>query len=282
MLSQAALEEQGILKDAFQRHVQAARPLRFETGNGITDSSQSLSTNSTEFGQIDSYILQHCPIVRSLGQLVELQRKPELDAVDEFGQRIAADFIIVHKDSRSTETVVLVIRDEATGYIRSFPLVSRHEDGVIKSVLQFLGRYSSGPCILMKSDNAREIIGACARLGFTSEPSLERRWEECTRALHISSGFQLHSGLWVHTVRFATHALNMYPATGLEGSRYLNAVGSEFTGIKPQLGQLVYYRLDPASRENFQASAAPGIFAGWRFDSGPASFWRSLPGSGLQ
>ena len=210
----------------------------------------------------------------------------ELDAVDEFGQRVAADFIIVHKDSRSTETVVLVIRDEATGYIRSFPLVSRHEDGVIKSILQFLGRYKSSPCILVKSDNAREIIGACARLGFTSEPSLERRWphnavlerelrtlEECTRALHISSGFQLHSGLWVHTVRFAAHALNLYhPATGIEGSRYLNAAGSEFTGMKLQLGQLVYYRLDPVSREKFQASAAPGIFAGWRFDSGPASF----------
>ena len=32
----------------------------------------------------------------------------ELDPVEEFGQRIAADFIVVHKDSRSTETVVLV------------------------------------------------------------------------------------------------------------------------------------------------------------------------------
>ena len=42
--------------------------------------------------------------------------------------------------------------------------------------------------------------------------------------------------------------------------------------MKLQLGQLVYYRLDPAHREKFQASAAPGIFAGWRFDSGPSSF----------
>ncbi|CAE7694349.1 TIM17 [Symbiodinium sp. CCMP2592] len=56
------------------------------------------------------------------------------------------------------------------------------------------------------------------------------------------------------------------------GSRYVNAVGSEFGGMKLQLGQLVYYRLDPAYREKFQASAAPGVFAGWRFDSGPSSF----------
>ncbi|CAE7609059.1 unnamed protein product, partial [Symbiodinium necroappetens] len=170
----AALEEQGILKDALERHIQAAKQLRFETGNGITDSDDADDEGGDEDGE------------------------DELDAVDEFGQRIAADFIIVRKDSRSTETVVLVIRDEATGYIRSFPLVSRHEDGVIKSVLQFLGRYKSGPCVLVKSDNAREIIGACAR--------------------------------------FAAHALNLYhPATGIEGSRYLNAADSEFTGMVKDL-----------------------------------------------
>ena len=146
----------------------------------------------------------------------------ELDPVEEFGQRIAADFIIVHKDSRSTETVVLVVRDEATGYMRTFPLVSRHEDGVVRSLLSLVGKYPSGPCVLFKSDNARELLSACATLGFTSEPSLERRWphnsvlereirtiEECTRALHIASGFQLHSGLWVHTVRCAAHTINL-------------------------------------------------------------------------
>ena len=430
----------------FKGHIQSTKSLQFETGNGVTSSGTFLTTTSDAFGSVESYVLQSCPVVRSLGQLVELQRKPfvwlpgsmpffgtdtdciqitwdsdrviyahkvddfvpvfreqikfggdglhralaagesapaapaeapappipagdpplppppdapheeppppvpgegsgaddegdedaptkaqrliteaqslqhrlthmpknpyydvcnrsrmlkkrtarvrhtkgedELDPVEEFGQRIAADFIIVHKDSRSTETVVLVVRDEATGYMRTFPLVSRHEDGVVRSLLSFLGKYPSGPCVLFKSDNARELLSACATLGFTSEPSLARRWphnsvlereirtiEECTRALHIASGFQLHSGLWVHTVRYAAHTINLFhPAVGIEGSRYVNAVGSEFGGMKLQLGQLVYYRLEPALREKFQASAAPGIFAGWRFDSGPSSF----------
>ena len=104
----------------------------------------------------------------------------------------------------------------------------------IKKTFPLLGRYASGPCVLFKSDNARELLSACATLGFTSEPSLERRWphnsvlegeirtiEECTRPLHIASGFQLHSGLWVHTVRYAAHTLNLFhPAVGIEGSRY--------------------------------------------------------------
>ena len=223
---------------------------------------------------------------RSTARVRYARGEDELDAVDEFGQRIAADFIIVHKDSRLTETVVLVVRDEATGYIRAFPLVARDTDSTVRSLLSFMGRYAAGPCALFKSDNARELLSACATLGFTSEPSLERRWphnavlerelrtlEECTRALHIASGFQLHAGLWVHTVRYAAHTLNLFhPAVGIEGSRYVNAVGSEFEGMKLQLGQLVYYRLAPYLREKFQASAAPGIFAGWRFDSGPKSF----------
>ena len=174
------------------------------------------------------------------------QGDDELDPIEEFGQRIAADFVIVHKDSRSTETVVFVIRDEATGYVRAFPFVSRHEDGVVRSILSFLGKYPSGPCVLLKSDNARELLSACATLGFTSESSLERRWphnsvldreirtiEECTRVLYIASGFQLHSGLWVHTVRYAAHILNLFhPTVWIEGSRYANAVGSEFGGMK--------------------------------------------------
>ena len=39
-----------------------------------------------------------------------------------------------------------------------------------------------------------------------------------------------------------------------------------------QLGQLVYYRLKPGARHKFGASAAPGIFVGWRLESGPGSF----------
>ena len=38
------------------------------------------------------------------------------------------------------------------------------------------------------------------------------------------------------------------------------------------LGQLVYARKDRIDRHKFEASAAPALFAGWRFDSGPKSF----------
>ena len=137
-----------------------------------------------------------------------MQRAMMSYPVEEFGQRIAADFIIVHKDSRNTETVVLVIRDEARENIPT----------CVKAC-----KYPSGPCVLFKSDNARELLSAYAILGCSFEPSLERRWphnsvlereirtiEECTRALRIASYFQLHSGLWDHTIRYAALTLNLF------------------------------------------------------------------------
>ena len=447
LLSQSALADQGITPDAFQTHVCGVQPLQFETGNGTTSSSSMLTTSSEAFGQVESYVLQQCPVVRSVGQLVELQKKPfvwlpghkpffgldpdsvqvawsdriveadrvddfvpvfreeirfdggclasaaptkatpspvpaadrpvpepggrlfdpeppspadslagyepseghpepaagvesesepsraqrliaeaqsvqhrlthlpknpyceicsrskmlkrrtarvrfkeeadELAKVTEFGQRVAVDFIIVHKETtKDKESVVFVARDEATGYMRAYPLAARNADNVVRSLLSFIGKYSAGPCVICKSDQAKEILTACTTLGFTSEPSLERRWphnavlerelrtlEEATRALHLGAGFQLHEGLWAHSVRYAAHTLNLYhPAVGIEGLRYDNAVGTPFAGQRLQLGQLIYYRLEPGARHKFGASAAPGIFVGWRLDTGPGSF----------
>ncbi|CAE7264193.1 FAD4L1, partial [Symbiodinium sp. CCMP2592] len=179
----------GILTDMFSDHIRSTKPLQFETGNGVTSSGEG--SGADDEGDEDAPTKAQRLITEAQTRYARCD--DELDPVDEFGQRIAADFIIVHK--------------------------------------------------------------------------------ECSRALHIAAGFQLHSGLWVHTVRYAAHTINLFhPAVGIEGSRYVNAVGSEFGGMKLQLGQLVYYRLDPAYREKFQASAAPGVFAGWRFDSGPSSF----------
>ncbi|OLP99090.1 hypothetical protein AK812_SmicGene18365 [Symbiodinium microadriaticum] len=58
----------------------------------------------------------------------------------------------------------------------------------------------------------------------------------------------------------------------IKESRYIAATGGEFPGRMLLLGQLVYYRTDPKHREKFEPSAAPALFCGYRFDSGPESF----------
>ncbi|CAE7274272.1 unnamed protein product [Symbiodinium sp. CCMP2592] len=74
--TKAKVKGKGILTDMFSDHIRSTKPLQFETGNGVTSSGTFLTTTSDAFGSVESYVLQSCPVVRSLGQLVELQRKP--------------------------------------------------------------------------------------------------------------------------------------------------------------------------------------------------------------
>ena len=76
LLSQSALAEQGIVESVVNQYVSHVQQLQFETGNGITSSSSLLTTTSDAFGPVESYVLQQCPVVRSVGQLAELQQKP--------------------------------------------------------------------------------------------------------------------------------------------------------------------------------------------------------------
>ena len=131
---------------------------------------------------------------------------------------------------------------------------------------------------MFKSDRGRELEAACQQLGWVSEPTLANRWphnsvlerdirtlQEVARAVHLQSGFQIRPGLWPHSCVYAK-------LKDAEHTRYVAAVGSEFPGRRLLLGQLVFYRTDPSHRGKFDPSAAPGLFAGWRLDSGPESY----------
>ena len=219
-----------------------------------------------------------------------LADRGELEPVTEFGQRVAADFIIVSKTLKDEkETVVLVLRDEFSGFIAAYPAPTRSQDSIVKSVLSFLGpTYFAHPMIMCKTDNAPEFKAACSTLGFVHEPTLSRRFphnsvlereirtlEEITRAAHLGAGFQVITGLWQHSVQYAATAMNAFhPVKDVEGAthnRHMRAAGKLFDGRKLILGQLIYVRRDPLNRHKFEANAAPALFAGWRYDSGPKS-----------
>ena len=63
------------------------------------------------------------------------------------------------------------------------------------------------------------------------------------------------------------HEKNTDPAvTKLQQTRFQAATGSTFPGPMLALGQLVHYR--KVTPDKMSANAAPGIFAGWRFEHG--------------
>ena len=219
-----------------------------------------------------------------------LADRGELEEVTKFGQRLALDFIIITKSHKSDkESVVLVIRDEFSGYMSAFPCARRNADFIVKSVLAFLGpSYHAHPTIMCKTDCAPELMSACTTLGFVHEPTLARRWphnsvmereirtlEELTRASHLGAGFHVMTDLWTHSVQYAAIVMNAFhPIKDSEGNqhnRHELASGKSFDGRQLILGQLIYVRKDPLNRHKFDANAVPALFAGWRFDSGPKS-----------
>ena len=212
-----------------------------------------------------------------------------LEPTTGFGERSAADIVVVFKESSKDdrESTLLVIRDENSGFVRCFPLVKRTTENVVRALLQFTGKHADSRLVIMfKSDNARELESACQQMLWVSEPTLANRWphnsvlerdirsiQEITRAVHLQAGFSIRPGLWVHSAVFATFVLNLkHSIADRKESRYIAATGEDFPGRTLLLGQLVYYRTDPKHRDKFELSAAPALFCGYRLDSGPESF----------
>ena len=212
-----------------------------------------------------------------------LESRGMLPEVTAFGQRLACDFIIVSKArTEGRDNVVLVVRDEFSGFIRAFPTGSKRSETINKHLLAFLGpNFYKQPSIMMKSDQAHEFTASCSQLGFQHEPTLENRWphnsklerelrtiEEISRAVHLQAGFHTFQDLWPLSVTHAAFMISCFHKTpGSEVTRFELATGSPWKGRDILLGQLVYVR--DLNQQKFQANAKPAIFAGYRLDTGP-------------
>ena len=157
-----------------------------------------------------------------------LESRGMLPEVTAFGERLACDFIIVSKSrTEGRDNVVLVVRDEFSGFVRAFPLGSRSSENINKHLLAFLGPiYHKQPSIMVKSDRAHEFHASCSQLGFQHEPTLENRWphnaklerelrtiEEITRAVHLQAGFHMFQDLWTLSVSHAAFMISCFHKT---------------------------------------------------------------------
>ena len=80
-----------------------------------------------------------------------------------------------HKSGKAS--VVVVIRDEFSGYIAAYPCPKRSSDFVVKFLLACLGPSCyAHPAIMCRTDCAPELQAARNVLGFIHEPTLARRW----------------------------------------------------------------------------------------------------------
>ena len=71
LCSVRALQEQGLPEDVIQQSLQQEDTLKFQTGNGTTESTHSISIHGHQFGTHDHRVLEDCPIARSLAEIVD-------------------------------------------------------------------------------------------------------------------------------------------------------------------------------------------------------------------
>ena len=84
-----------------------------------------------------------------------LHDRGALPPTESFGERIAADIVVVFKESSPTErdAALLVVRDELSGFLRAFPLVPRTTENVVRALLLFIGKHAEAqPTVMFKSD----------------------------------------------------------------------------------------------------------------------------------
>ena len=111
-----SLIDQGIPTTAFNQSLRSDDKVVFSTGNGKVTSSQTLGFKGETFGSWRSYVLDSCPSVRSMGEMVEVQGLPfiwipgQLPAFLPKGTEVNFDESVAHFACR-LEGFVPIIRD---------------------------------------------------------------------------------------------------------------------------------------------------------------------------
>ena len=131
--------------------------------------------------------------------------------------------------------------------------------------------------VIFKSDAAGELTGAASRLCWTISPSIPRDWphaahverevrtlKELCRPAHLQAGFS--KKMWPISVVYTAKARAFWSPLKTGKTRWEVCTGEPFLGVKYPLGALVFYR---AKSDGMAApTTRPGLFAGWRVDSG--------------
>ena len=231
---------------------------------------------------------------RSRDKKSDVEEAPPLH----FGHRLRADHIVLGSDltkGSEGEQACLITYDEYSGCIGAFPQTNRTTENNVAALQKFGGTRAHGKALCsVKSDCASEVTEAVKQLGWLPEPGIPndpfhnaqlerliRTIKEGTRATHLKAGFP-HS-LWPHSIEYfcvaksITTPVPVHPNDAprviayKEGKTCFEAAngGQPFEGHHVPLGALVYYK-PPNHKElpAFSARTFPGIFCGWRLDSG--------------
>ena len=212
-----------------------------------------------------------------------------IDPPKEPFEQLATDDVILAKGSEHFGTGIggvkthHVIRDLYSGARVAYPMSKRDIESHAKNFRHYVGLRAGelATRTIMKMDEAQELEQAAHQVGFIPETSLPNRWphnsilerdireeKECCRVIHLQSGLPYE----YHTYSFPYACLSMSfdrPALCNPDKTQWEAITREkFNGIRLCFGQLVYYRKKHPTKRTLEPNMAPGLFLGWRIDSG--------------
>ena len=243
---------------------------------------------------------EHCLRGRMLKRYARSHREEAEEAEkayeepSEFGFLIEADHMFPSDESQAYEgeKTALLILDRFTGLGMVYPSRDRSEESCYNAMKHFGGhRLNGNTNVVFKSDAATELTNAASRLCWTLSPSVARTWphnartereirsiKETCRPSHLQAGFTKR--MWPISVTYTAKARSFWGPCAIRNyeidteaekfkkgkTKWEIATGEPFSGPKYPLGALVFYRAKGDGMS--EPTTSPGLFAGWRIDSG--------------
>ena len=203
--------------------------------------------------------------------------------------QLATDDVILAKGGEHAGTGIggvkthHVIRDSYSGVRLAYPLAKRDAESHAKNFRHFVGLKAAelATKAIVKCDEAGELEQGASQAGFIPETSLPNRWphnallerdvreeKECCRTIHLQSGlpYEFHT----HSYPFACLSMSFDRRAICDESKtqWEAATKAPFEGLRLCFGQLMYYRRKAIGKKTLEPNMAPGLFLGWRIDSG--------------
>ena len=234
-----------------------------------------------------------CQVAKSTAMRVS--HKPDgkgddfIDPPTEPFTQLATDDVILAKGGEHAGTGIggvkthHVIRDSYSGVRLAYPLAKRDAESHAKNFRHFVGLKAAelATKAIVKCDEAGELEQGAAQAGFIPETSLPNRWphnallerdvreeKECCRTIHLQSGlpYEFHT----HSYPFACLSMSFDRKAICDESKtqWEAATKAPFEGLRLCFGQLMYYRRKAIGKKTLEPNMAPGLFLGWRIDSG--------------
>ena len=279
LTSLQALERPGIPPDVGLQASQAEQPIQFSTGNGVVASREVLTCEGQDFGRNTADLMNDCPVARSMGEIVNGGQLPflwlpgQLPCFLKTGDHAQADLSGALCADRVEGNVPIFKEQVSFAVAAHAPPAKASAPSPSPSPLPAPGEGPAEPpgrappegeVAEADSDAGEEPLSKDVRL-VREAASLEHRLAHFPKnpACRICAQSRMYRKKVEKLRRDPLSDRGALPEVEEFGERVAADV---IIVTKAKDGT------DPAHRGKFDPSAAPGLFAGWRLDSGPESY----------